>query len=112
MTRPAFILFDGALVFGRNRSQPITPNDQGQVSFDVEGTGTVTGTFTVEYSNRKVPDSGDVGWRADPLFTAVNPSAAVITAQVFPIGNIAVKHARLVFNLSSGSGTMTVRGAA
>lgn len=80
------------------------------LSMHVETTGTLTGTFTLWYSNKIKPNmtqdlsAHDGDWVQDTTFVPTNPGGAV--KFFVPLGNLVAKHIRLKYVNATNSGNI------
>ena len=76
------------------------------VSWHFVWTGTPTGTFTLQYSNKPDAAAGsDTDWVEDTSFPAVNPAGAASKAFI-SASQTAALYCRLKYVNASGSGTI------
>lgn len=92
-----------------HRSQAFQVPESGRVGFDLESTGTLTGTWTLWYSNDDAPDlTTDTDWEEDTAWAPTNPAGAAIKNN-YAITDLKVKRWRVKFVASGGSGTVSGR---
>lgn len=117
MGRPAYRLFvtvdndpmgiahDGVVVSGTHYSRKISPKNLAY-GLQVNTTGTLTGTWTVWYSNKENPsEADDTDWVQDTSAPVTNPAGAT-TKWAYDAVDFARKWARLKYVNSGGAGSI------
>ncbi len=82
------------------------PSRDGMLGFTVTTSGTLTGTFTLWYSNKENPSvADDTDWDQNEEWTPTNPAGGV-TKEVYAVTDMPVKWARLKYVNASGTGNL------
>ncbi len=88
----------------RSNKNPVSDNDS--VGFTLETTGTLTGTFTLWWSDEPHPvESTDTDWEQDTAWTPTNPAGAA-TYTKYSISDIKGKWFRIRYVNASGTGNL------
>lgn len=101
-------LLEGVAVSGALSyySLKMCPSPEGLISFILRWTGTPTGTFTLWFSNKDVPDeTSDTDWVQDATWAPTNPAGAASKA-AYAIGNLSHRWVRVKYTNSASTGTI------
>lgn len=92
---------------GTKYSEKMTPNEYGDLGFTLITTGTLSGTFTLWYSDKENPDvSTDGDWTQDPTWAPTNPAGAA-TNVAYNVSGLRKKWARVKYVHSAGAGDLS-----
>jgi hypothetical protein len=85
--------------------------DAASLGLEFETTGTLTGTWTLWYSNEMFPDeTTDTDWTQDTSFVPTNPAGAA--SRFFSsLGNVNARWVRVKYVNASGTGNILCRAA-
>jgi hypothetical protein len=77
------------------------------LGFELDTTGTLTGTFSLQYSDAQFPDpASDTGWTPDGALTFTQPAGSA-THQKYSVTDIRGRWFRVKYVHASGSGTLS-----
>jgi hypothetical protein len=76
------------------------------IGFRLKTTGTLTGTFTLWYSDKDHPSlADDTDWDQDPNWSPTNPAGGV-TSKKYAVDGVETAWARIKYVNASGTGTV------
>lgn len=97
---------DGEAGAGTMYSSKMQPDREGNLGFTLETTGTLTGTFTLWYSDEDQPnEASDTDWVQDTTWVPTNPAGAA-TKVKYAIAEIKARWVRVKLVVSGGAGTV------
>lgn len=100
--------FEGVAASSTNTyySQKMQPDDEGLLGFTLETTGTLTGTFTLWYSDEDQPAlATDTDWVQDTSWSPTNPAGST-TKVKYVVSGLRGKWARVKYVNGSGTGNL------
>lgn len=97
---------DGVAASGTQYSKKMKPSPTGDLGFTLESTGTVTGTFTLWYSDEDSPsEANDTDWVQDTTWVPTNPAGAA-TKTKYVVSGLRARWARVKHVTSGGAGNL------
>src|SRR5688572_7653274 len=82
---------------GTKYGAKMAPSQEGQLGFRLETTGTLSGTFTLWYSNEDKPDvTTDTDWTQDATWAPTNPAGAA-TNVLYAVADLRARWARVKY---------------
>lgn len=116
MARPSYRMFDtrdasgysldGIAASGTQYTHPIPVDESATLGFTLQSTGTLSGTFTLWYTDEPNPSlADDTDWVQDTSWVPVNPAGSA-TKTKYSIEGIRARFARVKHVASGGAGNL------
>jgi hypothetical protein len=95
---------------GTKYTGKMAPTEDGRLGFRLETTGTLSGTFTLWYSNEHAPAEGsDTDWTQDATWAPTSPAGAA-TNVLYAVADLKARWARVKYVHSAGAGVLSGQG--